>query len=85
MIGCTVVDISDDGAKLLLQSLSELPPDFDLCIDADDFAVRCQVIYQHGIDAGVRFVSSPRRASWAQSSRREQARQFVRRVVKRNE
>ena len=80
-IRCAVVDISEGGAKIQLQDAAAVPAQFELSIEADDFAVTCQLVYRQDLHAGVKFVSSPRRLSWAQGERRDSARISVRKAI----
>ena len=60
---CTVVDISEGGAKIHLQDPAAAPERFELRIDVDNFAVRCRVVHRMEMHAGVKFVSAPYHAS----------------------
>jgi hypothetical protein len=72
---CRLVDVSDSGGQLLLATAAPLPAEFTLVLShGARVKRRCQVAWQEGRKAGVRFVvvnaQSPflspvlRRSSW---------------------
>jgi hypothetical protein len=53
---CAIADISDSGARLMLESEQDLPPRFLLLLSARGSARRiCRLIWQKGLSAGVEF------------------------------
>jgi hypothetical protein len=56
MISCTVNDISSGGARIAVQSHTELPETFELFIAAHDLQVRrVRVCWRNGDHAGLAF------------------------------
>jgi hypothetical protein len=54
--GCSVVDISDCGAKLRTHNLSILPNTFELTFDNFVTIRRCRLVWRNGDLLGVAFV-----------------------------
>jgi len=53
---CTLSDVSQSGARLVVAKHEELPDRFVLLLSADGDARRCrQVIWRDGITVGVKF------------------------------
>lgn len=65
-----VVDISVGGARIQVKDVTLLQPIFLIEIPDDDFVVKCEVVYYLENAAGLRFLESPSRLSWAQKSRK---------------
>jgi hypothetical protein len=59
---CTIVDVSDGGARLQLRG-TEPSQEFTLLIPEDDIAVRCGVIHREKDQVGVRYLAMPQRLS----------------------
>lgn len=56
LIPCTILDVSDIGARLQLQDESELPPNFVLLLTPNGGPRRqCRVVWQTGVAVGVEF------------------------------
>lgn len=55
VLDCTVRNLSDEGACLLLPSTVGIPDDFDLLIEPDKPARRCQVTWKNESRIGVTF------------------------------
>jgi hypothetical protein len=56
---CEIADISETGARIVLESDQELPRRFVLILAASGDARRvCQVVWRTGLTIGVRFVNS---------------------------
>jgi hypothetical protein len=60
---CTVLDLSEGGAKLKT-SAEPLNREFYLEIPEDDLVIRCQLAYVNNGVAGVKYTKPPRRLSW---------------------
>jgi hypothetical protein len=55
-IACAIADISDSGARLLLQNDEQLPEDFLLLLTTNGEARRrCRTIWRNGLTVGVAF------------------------------
>lgn len=55
---CTVVDLSDEGARLNVERPDQLPQHFRLTFSrATRNGRRCEVSWKHGRSVGVRFVA----------------------------
>lgn len=52
---CTVSDISDDEARIVLEGETHIPPRFVLALDNDQRWV-CELMWWHGRTAGLKFV-----------------------------
>jgi two-component system cell cycle response regulator len=62
-IGCTVRDLTDDGAKLKFEG-SAVPLDaFVLLIEIDRSEYDCAVVWRGASELGVRFLAPPRKVS----------------------
>jgi len=54
---CTLVDVSEGGARLELVTPEDLPPEFSLVLIEDASHVRrCRVAWRNGQEVGVRYV-----------------------------
>lgn len=63
-LACTVLDLSEGGAKIKAEGAEFLGTEFYLEIPEDDLSVRCQIAYiQEGV-AGLKYIRPPRRLSW---------------------
>lgn len=60
---CTIIDISEGGARLRLASVNELAAEFLLVVPEDDLVYDCRVVHRHADFAGVEFTRPPRRLS----------------------
>ena len=56
VIGCTVRDISDTGARLRTNHSVSIPDNFELIIETDGLEVDCEVAWRRGNEVGVRFI-----------------------------
>lgn len=61
---CTVVDMSEGGARIKLDDVDKIPGEFLVEIPADDFVVRCRIVHRQPDSIGVEFARSPSRISW---------------------
>lgn len=61
-IKCTVRDMSECGARLIVEGAVEAPDTFELLIDLDGIEVECKIAWRRGKDLGVTF-TGPVRAS----------------------
>jgi hypothetical protein len=59
---CTIVEVSDGGARLQLRGM-EPSQEFTLLIPEDDVAVRCAIIHRDKDQVGVRYLAMPQRLS----------------------
>lgn len=58
-IKCSIVDISDSGARLELKCNEELAESFMLLLTSDGSALRhCRVVWRDGLAVGVKFSKS---------------------------
>jgi hypothetical protein len=57
-MNCTVMDLSDKGARLRPDDPLKLPDSFSLCV-RDIEALPCQVTWRAGLYVGVRFSELP--------------------------
>lgn len=55
-IDCTIRDLSETGAKLQFETLTELPAEFRLMIVSTEQTIPVELAWQRGLNAGVRFV-----------------------------
>jgi len=54
---CVVQDISDSGARIVLEDASQLPGVFKLAFSRDARnGHRCHVVWQRGKSAGIKFI-----------------------------
>jgi hypothetical protein len=57
---CTILEVSGGGARLLAP-LTKLPKTFKLLLSGDAKVARnCEVIWQDGLECGVKFASGPK-------------------------
>ena len=61
-LDCTVRDISEGGARLLITGGGDAPETFELVIDLDGLAADCQVRWRRGKEVGVQYVGKPRKS-----------------------
>jgi len=55
-IGCSIADISETGARVVLQSEAELPETFWLLLTANGQARRhCRTVWRTGLELGIEF------------------------------
>ena len=57
---CHVVDVSQTGAKLRVESVNHVPDAFRLHIDSADFSSECIVVWRGANEVGVIFQAAPR-------------------------
>jgi len=55
-MGCTVLDLSEAGARLLLDWETPLPPEFEIRIPRRRLSRRATVVWSNGRDVGLKFV-----------------------------
>jgi hypothetical protein len=63
-IDCTLLDISDGGAKVRIANQEFFPAELILEVPGDDLMVRCHVVYTEERVMGLQFIKPPRRISW---------------------
>ena len=80
-ISCVIVDISEGGARIELESPKLAPERFDLVVRSEDFAVKCEIVHRRSTTVGVRFIASPRRLSWGMGNRSEEEKELLRRLI----
>jgi PilZ domain len=61
---CTILDLSEGGAKVKTPTPESLKGEFYLEVPSDDLVIRCQLAYVEAGAAGVKYVKPPRRLSW---------------------
>lgn len=54
-------DLSDSGARLLLDGSIDAPDTFELIIDMDGLEADCRVVWRRGKEVGVIFVGGTRK------------------------
>jgi c-di-GMP-binding flagellar brake protein YcgR len=54
-IRCNLLDISAGGARLRLETPSDLPPSFMLTVPAEQIEHRCTLVWKNGERVGVLF------------------------------
>ncbi len=54
-------DLSDSGARLLLDGSIDAPDTFELIIDMDGLEADCRVVWRRGKEVGVIFVGETRK------------------------
>jgi len=60
ILGCSISDISDSGARLNLEADVELPDTFVLLLTPNGGARRhCRLIWRDGLTVGVKFPDNP--------------------------
>ncbi len=57
---CTVRDVSDTGARLIVTGAVNAPDTFELLIELDGLEARCEVVSRKADEVRVRFVMPPR-------------------------
>jgi len=55
-IGCTIRDISDDGARLRLENGYALPLHFTLKTETDPVGFSCEIVWRKFDEVGIRFI-----------------------------
>ena len=56
VIDATVRNLSETGALLHVESVLDIPDDFTLLIEADNFKRQCKIVWRQPTKIGVRFV-----------------------------
>ncbi len=56
---CAVRDLSDSGARLLVEGSIAAPDTFELLCEIDGMSVDCIVVWRRGLEIGVRFAAPP--------------------------
>ena len=57
---CAIRDLSESGARVLVEGSVAAPDTFELLCDTDGMEVPCQVVWRRGMEVGVRFMEPPR-------------------------
>lgn len=60
VLECSVRDISEGGARLLLTGIVSAPEAFALNIETDGMEADCHVMWRRDKEIGVKFASTPR-------------------------
>lgn len=60
----TILDLSEDGAKIKVPDPNLLSGEFFFEIPSDDLIIRCCVAHVDGGVVGLRYLRPPRRLSW---------------------
>lgn len=56
---CTVLDVSEDGARLMMASPSELPPEFWLVLSKDRTRRRhCRMVWRSNNEIGIQYLGA---------------------------
>ena len=56
---CAVRDLSESGARLLVEGSIAAPDTFELLCEIDGMAVDCIVVWRRAMEIGVRFAAPP--------------------------
>ena len=56
IINATVKNLSDSGAMLEVASILDIPNEFTLVIETDQFKRQCKIVWRQPTKLGVRFV-----------------------------
>jgi hypothetical protein len=59
---CAIRDMSENGARLLVEGSVAAPDTFELLTEIDGMEAPCQVVWRRGMEVGVRFLAPPRYA-----------------------
>lgn len=62
-VPCIVLDYSDGGARIELDTSVKLPAQFDLCFDDINLVVPCNLRHAFGRSVGIEFAEQPGRRS----------------------
>jgi hypothetical protein len=62
-VPCVVLDYSDGGARIELDTAVKLPAQFDLCFDDINLVVPCNLRHAFGRSVGIEFADQPGRRS----------------------
>ena len=57
---CGIRDLSESGARVLVEGSVAAPDSFELLSDSDGMEVACQVVWRRGMEVGVRFLAPAR-------------------------
>jgi hypothetical protein len=58
IVECTIINMSETGAKLVLKGAADLPEQFILRLSADGRVARkCRIAWESGSEMGVQFVA----------------------------
>ena len=55
-IGCTIRDISEDGARLRVENGHALPLHFTLKTETDPVGYSCEIVWRKSDEVGIRFI-----------------------------
>ncbi len=55
-VGCTIRDLSDEGARLRVENGYSLPLRFKLKTETDPVGYHCEVIWRKSDEVGIRFI-----------------------------
>lgn len=56
---CTVRDLTDAGARVVVDDQTGIPSHFELILDLDGLEAQCEVAWRKNKEIGVRFVQPP--------------------------
>lgn len=62
-MACVVRDISDQGARLQVANVSNVPDSFELLVELDGLEAGCAVAWRKGSEVGVSFAAPPMRSA----------------------
>ncbi len=57
---CGIKDLSETGARVIVEGSVAAPDTFELLTEVDGMEVPCHVVWRRGMEVGVRFVAPPR-------------------------
>lgn len=57
---CAIRDMSQAGARLIVEGSVSAPDTFELLIEIDGLEAACEVVWRRGPEIGVRFAEPPR-------------------------
>jgi hypothetical protein len=68
---CTLFDVSQSGARLVVENYDELPAYFSLLLSANGHAGRhCRTVWRNGRELGVQFVRATEMPGQVESAKR---------------
>ena len=56
-VDCTILDVSESGAKLELRDVDIVPARFKLFVPESDYIHDCEVVWREGPHLGVKFLN----------------------------
>ncbi len=57
---CTILDVSETGARIRIDNVVHVPDQFELIIEIDGLYAKSEVVWRKGHDIGVRFTEPVR-------------------------